>query len=59
MSSCKGDGDCIKQCWCECFTTNEQDEDNYDAICRCGHRDHNGYCPSNCVHQCQLVECHN
>jgi hypothetical protein len=32
-----------------------------DGMClqQCSHKRHNGYCPSNCQHRCQLVECHN
>lgn len=53
MTSCKGNGECLTQCECECY--NEETEE-YDEICVCGHRQHNGYCPSNC---CMLVECRN
>jgi len=51
MSHCQGDGECLKQCYCECYN---EDIDKYDEICTCGHRDHGGYCPSTC---CSLVEC--
>lgn len=44
MSTCGGDGECLNQCMCEC-------ENN---ICECGHREHKGYCPSDC---CQPVLC--
>ena len=37
MSLCNGNGKCLTQCVCKC-----------DKICICGHRDHNGYCPSKC-----------
>lgn len=51
MSSCNGDGTCLKQC--ECY---DEEIEEYDEVCVCGHREHNGYCPSNC---CTLVECRN
>jgi len=51
MSSCNGD--CLNQCECECY--NEETEE-YNEVCVCGHREHNGYCPSNC---CNPVECRN
>jgi len=55
MTSCGGDGTCLKQCFCECYNedTNEDNE-----ICVCGHREHSlyGYCPSNC---CKPVKCGN
>ena len=53
MTSCNGNGECLMQCDCECFN---KETDEYDEICVCGHREHNGYCPSNC---CELVKCRN
>ena len=51
MSLCNGDGECLIQCDCECF--NEETEE-YNELCVCGHREHNGYCPSIC---CTPVDC--
>lgn len=45
--NCPGDGSCLIQCCCECSET-EKDI--------CGHREHNGYCPSSC---CAPQECRN
>lgn len=53
MSLCNGNGECLNQCVCECFN---YETEVYDEICVCGHREHNGYCPSTC---CQPVECRN
>ena len=53
MSTCNGYGECLIQCGCECYNK-ETDVD--DEICVCGHREHNGYCPTNC---CVLIECRN
>ncbi len=47
MSLCDGDGKCLKQCCCNCYD---------EEICDCSHRQHNGYCPSDC---CMPVECKN
>ena len=47
MTSCNKNGECLIQCRCKCFNKKE---------CVCGHRDHNGYCPSSC---CVPVECRN
>ena len=52
-NNCYGNGECLIQCECECY--NEK-TDEYNEICICGHREHNGYCPSNC---CLLIECRN
>jgi hypothetical protein len=53
MTSCDRTGECLIQCECECYNeeTYEQNE-----ICSCGHREHNGYCPSYC---CLPIECRN
>lgn len=59
MSNCIGDGQCLKQCSCECFDEIDETTDRWHEICTCGHREHNGYCPSDCIHNCQLKECHN
>jgi len=50
---CTGDGTCLYRCDCECYdeNTGEQDEE-----CTCGHRQHDGYCPSEC---CVPIECRN
>ena len=53
MISCNGDGECLVQCECECFNENTGE---YAEICVCGHREHNGYCPTNC---CSPVKCRN
>ena len=53
MNSCKGNGECLFQCECECY--NEQTGE-YDEICICGHREHDGNCPSNC---CKPLKCQN
>ena len=57
MSSCEGRGDCIQQCSCECY-----DDEEYDIpseVCSCGHRNHEGYCKTECIYNCELAECHN
>ncbi len=53
MSSCNGNGECLTQCECECYN---EETDEYNEVCVCGHREHNGYCPSNC---CVPIECRN
>lgn len=30
-----------------------------ECIQQCSHRGHNGYCKSECPHNCKLIECHN
>lgn len=50
---CEGNGFCLQQCACDCY---DEQTDQRLEICICGHREHNGYCPSNC---CQLVKCKN
>ena len=57
MQNCDGDGFCLKQCWCECFDEIDEDTDVYNEICTCGHREHNGFCPSTCTFRCSLKEC--
>ena len=67
MSSCNGRGSCIKQCVCICY-----DDDDYEVLsitCTCGHRNHDYmiggknkediYCQTECIHNCQLIQCHN
>ena len=51
MTSCNGD--CLIQCECECYNeeTGKQNE-----LCMCGHREHNGYCPSDC-HYNKCMNC--
>lgn len=51
MNTCNGE--CLNQCQCECY--NEETDEDYE-VCVCGHREHNGYCPSDC---CSPVECRN
>lgn len=53
MAICSGDGNCLLQCECECYDPTTY---IYDEICSCGHRDHNGYCPSEC---CNAIKCRN
>ncbi len=53
MSLCNGNGECLNQCECECYN---EETDEYNEVCVCGHREHNGYCPSNC---CVPIECRN
>ena len=57
MTTCQGRGECIQQCSCECYEDEECDIPS--EVCSCGHRDHNGYCKSDCPHNCELVECNN
>jgi len=51
MSSCNGDGKCLTQCECKCYN---EETDEYNEVCVCGHREHNGYCPSKC---CRPIKC--
>lgn len=53
MSLCSGDGLCLSQCECVCYNVETEE---YNEICNCGHREHDGYCPTNC---CNPVECRN
>jgi hypothetical protein len=53
MTTCNGNGECLEQCWCSCYN---EETDEYDEICTCGHREHKGNCPSAC---CIPVECRN
>jgi hypothetical protein len=49
---CKGDGKCLYQCDCDCY-----DENTGESLeCICGHRQHYGYCPSEC---CVPIKCKN
>ena len=67
MSSCEGRGDCIQQCCCICYEDEEHEVPS--EVCSCGHRNHKHliggmtefdiYCQKECLHNCQLVECHN
>ena len=59
MVDCTGDGTCIQQCSCECYDEIDETTDKIHEVCTCGHREHNGNCPNNCLHNCQVVECHN
>lgn len=51
MQPCNGQ--CLKQCICDCY---DDETETYAEICTCGHRSHNGYCPSDC---CVPVKCRN
>lgn len=51
MTKCNGE--CLIQCDCECY---DEKIDIYFDICVCGHRRHNGLCPSDC---CNPIECRN
>jgi len=53
MTSCNGNGECLIQCSCECYN---EETDEYNKVCSCGHREHNGNCPSDC---CIPIECRN
>jgi hypothetical protein len=53
MSSCEGHGECLNQCECYCY---KEGTEEHDEKCVCGHREHNGYCPSDC---CTTIECRN
>jgi Zinc finger, C3HC4 type (RING finger) len=53
MASCKGDGSCLNQCVCECYNKRTG---KYHKVCKCGHRKHNEYCPSDC---CIPLKCRN
>ena len=66
---CSGSGACRVQCLCECYTIDEDEEDEvWDEVCTCGHRAHQGenwedepglYCPDiSCGDEaCALVPC--
>lgn len=53
MSSCNGNGECLTQCECDCYN---EEIDEYNELCVCGHREHNGCCPSN---YCMPIKCRN
>lgn len=55
-SNCEGRGDCIKQCSCDCY---DEESNIPSEDCSCGHRNHSGYCNTECRHKCELIECHN
>ena len=57
-TNCTGAGECLKKCYCDCDILYGQYDDEYTP-CKCGHRDHNGYCPVDCSNCCVLTECHN
>ena len=67
MSHCEGRGDCIQQCYCGCYE--DEENDILSEFCSCGHRNHTKligedsehqiYCKTDCLHNCELVECHN
>jgi hypothetical protein len=66
MSDCNGRGECLKQCFCECY---DEVSESYLPVCICGHRDHpkliggsteyDVYCKPDCPKKCTLVKCHN
>jgi len=51
--TCFGNGKCLIPCECTCFN---KTKNKFFDICICGHKNHNGYCPSDC---CILIECRN
>ena len=53
---CTGRGECFVHCMCEC--DDDIFKENDEIICECVHASHkSGYCPSTCVHKCQLQQC--
>ena len=40
-------GECLTRCSCECY----DETDEYSEVCVCGHRERNGYYPSDCCIQ--------
>jgi len=50
---CNGNGRCLIQCDCECY---DEKTYEYHETCLCGHRNHNGFCPSTC---CEPFKCRN
>lgn len=40
MNECNGDRKCLNLCDCTCYN----DDEEYNEICTCGHREHNGIC---------------
>lgn len=64
MTDCKGRGECIRQCFCDCY-----DDNDNPLECECGHRHHKKliggpddddiYCQTDCSYKCRLIECHN
>ena len=55
MTICNGNGECLTQCECQCYN---EETDKYNELCVCGHRHHNGYCPSNCCTPIKLSLIH-
>ena len=41
MNECNGDRKCLNLCDCTCYN---DDTNEYNEICTCGHREHNGIC---------------
>jgi len=56
MSSCKGDGECLQQCDCD-DTCNCEQRHNTTMIG--GNQEWEIYHRKECLHNCELVECHN
>jgi len=54
-SQCGGDGMCLLAVQCECECYDEESGVDFE-VCVCGHREHDGYCPTNC---CVPVQCRN
>ena len=69
MSSCSGDGGCLKYCDCKCYDDEEMEVPSEN--CRCGHREHRDdhpkfysggeendvFCREDCSHNCELIKC--
>lgn len=59
MQECPGNGECLRQCGCECSTHNERTNiemvNSHDE--KCEHYSHELYCPSECRFQCVPIEC--
>lgn len=56
MSSCKGYGECLEQCDCDDTCTCEQ---RYNTTMIGGNEEGEIYHRKECLHNCELVECHN
>ena len=58
MSSCKGNGECFRQCYCVCYN---EDTDEDHLVCTCGHRTHKiPYCREQpCMYNCDFIKCKN
>lgn len=59
MAYCTGTGTCLKNNACVCICRNDTTL-TMNTNCYCGHRKHNGFCPSNdCDFDCCPVMCWN